>query len=522
MMAKVAHKKKSAEAMHGQISVEYVAVNALKAYNNNARTHTKEQIRQIVESIREFGFTNPVLIDENNELIAGHGRTEAAKIVGLREVPAIRLVGLSEAQCKALRLADNQLALTSGWDEEMLRVELADLKDADFNLEVIGFDAEALARLLDVEEEEAQEVTEDEAPDVETVERRCSVGEVWQLGAHRLMCGDSTNEADISRLMGGDVANLVFTDPPYGMGKESDGVANDNLYNDKLLNFNKAWIPLSFAHLDAVGSWYCWGIDEPLMDIYAHIIKPMINRNEVTFRNLITWDKGSGQGQNSADFRMYPIADEKCLFVMRGVQGFNTNADNYFEGWEPIRDYLLKSRLAMGWDVPTMKRIVGHSDLSRDHWTSKSQFNMPTREVYNALKDEAERQRRERGIDNEAFKREYEDIKREYYKTRAYFDNTHDNQNNVWHFSRTSNAERELTGGHATPKPIALCARAIKSSSRSGEIVLDLFGGSGSTLIACEQLNRSARLMELDPKYCDVILTRWETLTGGKAHKVEA
>jgi hypothetical protein len=304
-------------------------------------------------------------------------------------------------------------------------------------------------------------------------------------------------------------------------------VANDNLYADKLLDFNRKWIPLSFKHLSSVGSWYCWGIDEPLMDIYAHIIKPMVKRNEATFRNLLTWDKGSGQGQNSEDFRMYPIADEKCLFVMAGVQGFNTNADNYFEGWESIRDYLLKSRLAMGWDVPTMKRIVGHSDLYRDHWTSKSQFNMPTREVYDALKNEAERQRCERGIDNDAFKREYDDIKREYddikreyYATRAYFDNTHDNQNNVWHFARTSAAEREGTGGHATPKPIALCARAIKSSSRIDETVLDLFGGSGSTLIACEQLGRKARLMELDPKYCDVIIARWEKFTGRTAERL--
>jgi hypothetical protein len=149
---------------------------------------------------------------------------------------------------------------------------------------------------------------------------------------------------------------------------------------------------LSFEHLKDVGSWYCWGIDEPLMDIYSNILKPMAKENKITFRNIITWDKGSGQGENSEDYRMYAIADEKCLFVMAGVQGFNTNADHYFEGWESIRDYLLNSRLAMGWDVPTMKRIVGHSDLNRDHWTSKSQFNMPTREVYDKMKAEAERQ----------------------------------------------------------------------------------------------------------------------------------
>ena len=177
----------------------------------------------------------------------------------------------------------------------------------------------------------------------------------------------------------------------------------------------------------------------------------------------------------------------------------------------------------MGWDVPTMKRIVGHSVISRDHWTGKSQFNMPTKEVYNKLKAEAEKQRKEKGINNEAFKREYEDIKREYedikreyedikrewYSTRAYFNNTHDNMNNVWHFPRTAGKERKSAGGHATPKPIALCERAIKSSSRERETVLDFFGGSGSTLIAAEKNNRKALLIELEPKWCDVIRKRW-------------
>jgi DNA modification methylase len=293
------------------------------------------------------------------------------------------------------------------------------------------------------------------------------------------------------------------------MKKENEGVLNDNLNFDDLLEFNKKWIALSFEHLKDVGSWYCWGIDESLMDIYSNILKPMAKENKITFRNIITWDKGSGQGENSEDYRMYAIADEKCLFVMAGVQGFNTNADHYFEGWEPIRDYLLNSRLAMGWDVPTMKRIVGHSDLFRDHWTSKSQFRMPTREVYDKMKAEAERQRKEKGIENDAFKREYDDIKREYYKTRAYFDNTHDNMNNVWHFKRTSAEERKTTGGHATPKPLELCERAINTSSRKGELVLDFFGGSGSTLIASEKLGRKCRMIELDERYCDVIRRRY-------------
>lgn len=304
-------------------------------------------------------------------------------------------------------------------------------------------------------------------------------------------------------------ADLVFTDPPYGMKKEKDGVLNDNLNFGDLLEFNKKWIPLSFEVLKDNGSWYCWGIDEPLMDIYAFILKPMIKENKITFRNLITWDKGNGQGQLSADFRMYPIADEKCLFVMCGVQGFNNNADNYFEGWEPIRQYLVQEWAKISnkndWD-----KYLGNQ--MGKHYFTKSQWILPTKENYKKLQ--------EIGRKVSAFKREYDDIKREYYKTRAYFDNTHDNMNNVWHFDRTSNEERALTGEHATPKPLALCARAIKSSSKEGDTVLDLFGGAGSTLIACEQLHRKCRMIEMDPKYCDVIIKRWETITGKKAEKI--
>lgn len=267
------------------------------------------------------------------------------------------------------------------------------------------------------------------------------------------------------------------------------------------------------------------------MDIYSNILKPMKKENKITFRNLITWDKGSGQGQLEKNRRKYASADEKCLFVMVGICGFNTNSENYYEGWEPIREYLLKSRLDMGWDVPAMKRIVGHSDLSRDHWTSKSQFELLTEKNYNKLKEAAENERRERGVSNEAFKKDYKELKAEYegltvgfeerpqafYGGKSYFDNLHDNMNSVWHFGRTLQEERAETGRHATPKPIALCVRAIKTSSRENEIVADLFGGSGSTLIACEQVKRKCYMMELSPKYCDVIIKRWQKLTGKQA-----
>jgi DNA modification methylase len=373
----------------------------------------------------------------------------------------------------------------------------------------------------EVEQLEAEE-DDFESPDTNQIKTDIVKGDVFEFRKggetlHRLMCGDSTSVDEVGKLMNGEKAELAHNDPPYGMKKEKNGVLNDNLNYNDLLDFNREWVPLQFTFLKDNGSFYCWGIDEPLMDIYSGILKPMISEQKATFRNLITWDKGNGQGQLSDGFRMYPIADEKCLFAMAGVQGFNNNADNYFEGWEPVRDYLLNSRLAMGWDVPTMKRIVGHSDLSRDHWTSKSQFNMPTREVYEKMKAEADRLRSETNNnafkkEYNAFKKEYDELKKEYYSTRAYFNNTHDNQNNVWHFARTGNQEREGTGGHATPKPIELCERAIKSSCPEKGLVIDFFLGSGSTMIASHQLKRKCYGMELDEKYCQVIIDRMKKL----------
>jgi DNA modification methylase len=280
-------------------------------------------------------------------------------------------------------------------------------------------------------------------------------------------------------------------------------VLNDNLNYNDLLQFNKEWIALQFSHIKDNGSWYCWGTDEPLMDIYSHILKPMMRENKITFRNLLTWDKGNGQGQLNSDFRMYPIADEKCLFVMCGVQGFNNNADNYFEGWTPIVEYLEKQRQIMGWTIKDTKRIAGHSEKSGCHWFDKSQWMMPTEETYRKWQSAAK---------GNAFKKEYDELKKEYYATRAWFDNTHDNMNNVWHFKKTSGKERESAGGHATPKPIQLCERAIKSSCPDAGLVLDFFLGSGSTMVASHQLKRKCYGMELDPKYCQVIIDRMKKL----------
>jgi len=488
-----------------EIQIEILPVQDLEEYENNTRQHGQIDIDAIKESIEAFGFNDPIGIwSEQNIIVEGHGRLAAANALGMEEIPCIRLDHLTDEERKAYAIAHNKTAELSKWNFAELNLELAGIKEIDMS--AFGF--------MSVQELEA-EVVEDEVP--EEVETKCKVGDLWQLGGHRLICGNSTDVAVIDRLMDGVKVDMVFTDPPYGMKKESEGVLNDNLNFDDLLDFNRQWIPLTFGALKDNGSWYCWGIDEPLMDIYSNILKPMQKENRITFRNLITWDKGDA-GAGGVSFmgkdglRSYPVGSEKCLFVMCGVQGFNNNQDNYFEGWEPVRQYLAGEAEKVGLTPQKLKEICGVGMWS--HWFGKSQFAFITEEHYKELQDYYSKK------EYDAFKKEYDELKKEYYSTRAYFDNTHDTMTDVWAMGRISHEEKMQAGGHATPKPIALCSRAIKSSSREGEIVLDVFGGSGSTLIACEQLNRRCYMCELDPHYCDVIIARWEAFTGQKAKKI--
>ncbi len=291
---------------------------------------------------------------------------------------------------------------------------------------------------------------------------------------------------------------MAHNDPPYGMKKEKEGVLNDNLNFNDLLDFNREWIALQFMHLKENGSWYCWGIDEPLMDIYSEILKPYIAEQKLTFRNLITWFKnpsGLGDGQNNPSARSYGIITEKCLFAMMGVQGFNNNADNYFEGFEPLRNWLVKEKEKSGLKNDEITKLTA---TTHTHYWSKSQWSFPTKEHYNTIKDASNGKAFLK--EYEEIKKEYEEIKKEYYSSRAYFDNTHDKMTEVWQFDRHVRQGDE--GGHATPKPIPLCERAIKSSCPDNGLVLDMFLGSGSTMVAAHQLKRKCYGTELDPKYC--------------------
>lgn len=512
---------------------ENIKISDLQFDDKNYNRHTQFGMSLIEKSLRNNGAGRSILIDKNNRIIAGNGVVETAGQIGLEDVQVVESDGkkiiavkrtdidLDSKEGREMALADNATASADlEWDMENLAEAV---QDYDLELDKWGI-------TLDLSDStgDTGSTHEDNFSDKTPVAPLVTPGEIWELGTHRLMCGDSTSEADVAKLMAGKQADMVFTDPPYGMGKEKEGVHNDNLNYDDLLEFNKLWIPLSFKFTKANGSWYCWGTDEPLMDIYSQILKPMIKQNAITFRNLITWDKGdAGAGgvsfMGKEGLRSYPIADEKCLFVMCGVQGFNNNQDNYYEGWEPIRKYLEEEAKKVGLNNAKLKEICGVGMFS--HWFTKSQFCFIPKEHYLKLQEYYKGTAFGKGYgafsqEYDAFKKEYDERKKAWYDTRAYFDNTHDNMTNVWQYPRTKGDERAECGDHATPKPLALCERGIKSSSRPGEAVLDLFGGSGSTLIACEQLNRSCYMMELDPHYCDVIIARWEKLTNQKARRI--
>ena len=519
------------------VNIEVVSIDDLIQDDHNFNKGNEQGAQLLERSFRECGAGRSVLIDKDNRLVGGNKAQKGFKAAGKKKViivdsdadtlVAVRRkdVSLDSAEGRKMAYLDNlttQVNLT--WDQTELEAVQADVEG--FDIADFGFDIEDLPQVTfptgekqgEGEGKPQTEVKEDDFDPDAHYETKVKAGEVWQLGEHRLMCGDSTDADAVAKLMNGERSDLVFTDPPYGMKKESEGVLNDNLNFDDLLEFNKRWIPLTFANLKDNGSWYCWGIDEPLMDIYSNILRPMQKRNEITFRNLITWDKKSGQGQNSNEHRMYAIADEKCLFVMNGSQDmrFTRNMQDYNELFEPIRKYFEDEKKKSGLSNDQIAEI----DSTRSsHYWAKVQYEFPTKEAYEKIQKYCYL----RGID--AFTRPYAELQRQhaaikegYILSRAYFDNTHDNMNNVWHFDRTSAEEREGLD-HATPKPLALCARGIKTSSREGEIVLDVFGGSGSTMIACEQLGRKCRMMELDPHYCTVIIARWEKLTGQKAYK---
>ncbi len=493
------------------MKTEKVKITQVKTNPNNPRLIKDDKFKKLVRSIKEFPEMleiRPIVVDKDNIVLGGNMRLRACKEAGLKEVHIIQADQLTEKQQREFIIKDNVGFGEWDWDDLANEWDVDELEDWGLDLPVD----------LKVEELEAEEDGYEMPDEIKT---DIVLGDLIEIDEHRLLCGDSTCSDTVAKLMNGELADLAHNDPPYGMKKENDGVLNDNLNYDDLLEFNNQWIPLQFSFLKDNGSFYCWGIDEPLMDIYSQILKPFIKEQKATFRNLITWDKGNGQGQNSDKTRSYATADEKCLFIMMGVQGFNNNADNYFNGFDPILNYLINEKNKLKWNTKQIIDITGKTSAS--HYFTKSQWLFPSREHYNAIQIAAKgnafnKEYNAFNKEYDALKKEYDALKKDYYATRAYFDNVHDNMNNVWHFDRHIRQGDE--GKHATPKPIPLCERVIKSSCPTEGIVLDMFLGSGSTMVAAHQLNRKCYGIELDPKYCQVIVDRMMKLDSALEVKI--
>ena len=492
------------------MKAELVPIDSISLDPANLRRHPTRNLAAIVESLKRFGQQRPILVDAAGIVRAGNGTLMAAKQLGYKEIEIIRSE-LKGSEATAYAIADNRTAELAEWETDALAQTLSALQMEDEKLfEATGFDAKELDAMV------LREIDEDEVPEP-PADPITKPGDLWILGEHRVLCGDSTKAEDVARLMHGEKAQLVHADPPYGMGKEKDGVQNDNLYADKLDAFQMAWWRAFRPHIEDNASAYIWGNAEGLWRLW--FIGGLSASERMTMRNQLIWDKppsGLGDGQNNSIMRSFGVKYESCLFLMLGEQGFNNNADNYWDGWEPIRSYLEtemnKCGGAKNWNAALGNQMGGH-------YFTKSQWCFPTEEAYKKLQtfakgDAFKREHDELKREHDELKREHDELKREFYATRAHFDNTHDLMTDVWEFPRVTGEEKH---GHATPKPVAMMARCIKSSAPERSVVVEPFLGSGSTLIAAEQLGRKCYGMEISPAYCDVIVKRWETLTGKKA-----
>lgn len=508
------------------MEVEMLPPSSLKVAPNNSRTHSDEQIEELAALMKEFGFTNPILLDEQHQIVAGHGRKAAALLLKLNLVPTITLKGLTETQMRALVIADNQIALNAGWDLDLLKLEIETLTDLNFDIDLLGFDVGFIDGLLTTLDPAVS--PPDKTPDFPATP--CTVlGDVWILGDHRVMCGDSTSVDDVEKLCNGEKAQLIHADPPYGMGKTKDGVEGDNIYKEELDRFQLEWWQTFRLFVVDNASAYIWGNAADLWRMWyggriAHEdgtiekLHGLSDGEQFEIRNEIVWNKKCAPGMTSEGLTAYQTGSERCLFFQIGQQFIeNVNSWDYWEGWDEIRGYLEQQGAAVSLGPKRCQEITRSQMYS--HWFSKSQWTLITEPHYNALADAFPGYFVRPHAELRAI---HEQLKIGYSKhmtdklgiMRSYFDNTHDAMIDVWDFPRVVGNERH---GHATPKPVEMMQRIMRSSLPRGGLCLEPFAGSGSTLIGAEQTGRRCYTMELQPKYCDVTVKRWQTLTGREA-----
>jgi DNA modification methylase len=479
----------------------------LKQDHKNARKRTQTSASLLQESLQRYGPARSIVIDEDNRILAGNGTVEAAinlGIDGLRiidaapdELIAVRRTGLTEDQKVGLALADNRTADLAEWDAEMLQQLSQEHDIAPWFQED---DLEALLEQVEKLDPVEGNTDPDDAPEP-PAEPITKPGDVWILGRHRVMCGDSTSITQVEKLCAGEKAQLLHADPPCGMGKASDGVLNDNLYNDDLDNFQMEWWATFRPFLVDNASAYIWGNAPELWRLWYKA--GLGSTEQMELRNQIVWDKKAIPGMASPDLTQFPVASEHCLFFQLGQQSReNINADDFPETWEPLRSYF-ESEAKVAQIGPTeIKSLCGVQMYW--HWFTRSQFTLIPEKHYTTLQ----------AAYAGRFIRPWRQLKAEWDGARSYFDNAHDVMRDVWEFSRVTGEERH---GHATPKPVAMMERVMKSSLPIDGLCLEPFGGSGSTLMGAEKSGRRCFIMELDPKYVDVIVQRWESFTGKKA-----
>jgi len=447
------------EAIKMSSRIELWPLEKLKPYARNPRTHTPEQVAKVAASIVEFGFTNPILVDANQGIIAGHCRLMAAQKLGLTTVPIIELTHLSEAQKRAYVIADNRLALDAGWDMELLAREMAALKDEGFDVELTGFSGDEIDELLD--SGEAGGLTDDDEAPPMPEEAITVPGDVWTLGRHRLLCGDATVLSDIEKLMKGDMADCTWTDPPYNVNygekaemldkyqkghRNTSRILNDNMDSKSFYEF----LHTAFTNVYAVSK------------AGAAIYVAHAETEGVNFRTAL---KEAGVYLSSC------LIWRKNALVL-GRSDYHWQHEPVLYGWKDTGAH----RWFGGRDKTTIQEFEGapFQQIGDNEW------QIPLGETTLIVRG-----------DNLTVEAAHGTV----------------------FFEEKPRSSPE----HPTMKPVALIERMVCNSTKKADIVIDPFGGSGSTLIACEKTGRSARLLELDPKYCDVIVRRWQDYTGKMA-----
>jgi DNA modification methylase len=458
------------------LQIERWPIERLIPFARNPRTHTEEQVAQIAASIVEFGWTNPVLVGADGVIIAGHARLQAARKLGLSDVPVIVLDHLSEAQRRALVIADNQLALAgTGWDEDLLRGLLVDLRQDEFNLDVLGFSDEELKAWLSQEPGDQGGLTEEDAvpePLEEPVTRR---GDLWILGNHRLLCGDSASSEDVKRLVEGAPIDLVNTDPPYNVRVEP---RSNNAIAAGLSSFANLANDPDIAHRARGGE---------------SIKREIAHRKGLKHHQSFDLHRGASKAKATTK-KMRPkdralandfMKDGDYDVLLRKWFG------NLAEALKPGGAFYIWGGYANCANYPPALVECGLYFSQAIIWVKE--HPVLTRKDFMGNHEWA------------------------FYGWREgaghWFNPEIKNATDVWSVKKVNPASMV----HLTEKPVELAVRALTYSSKAGESVLDLFGGSGSTLIACEKLGRRARLMEIDPPYCDVIIRRWQEFAGGVA-----